>query len=135
MPLSNASVTFAKLFCDVAECSCASMFLNPAQRRPSSHTLCGQPYLQHPNIHHPVSLKSLNNKVCTQYCESNSSLSQALPLFTLGTDFTAVGPRISSSHIPNSDSCIQHLCPALKITFRENRHRGFCSLLIELKNY
>lgn len=132
MSLSNASVTFAKLSCDVVECS--SVFINPARRRPKNPaaTHCvGNPTFNIPAPHHPVSLKSLSNKVCTQYCESNSSLSQALPLFTLGTDFTAVGPRIPSSHVPNSDSCVQHLCSASEITYRENRQRGFCSLLIE----
>lgn len=60
MSLSNGSVTFAKLFCDVVECSCASVFINPPRRRPKNPaaTHCvDNPTFNTPTPHHPVSLK------------------------------------------------------------------------------
>lgn len=102
----------------VVEWACACVFINLAQRRPSSHTPHGQPYLQHPLPSRDFFTEAQVIKVCTQYCESNSSFSKMLPLFTFCTDFTAVGPRIPSSHISDTDSCVQHLCSASKITFK-----------------
>lgn len=60
LSLSNASVTFTKLFCDAVECSCAGVFINPAWRRPRNPaaTLCVfNPAFNIPAPHHPVSLK------------------------------------------------------------------------------
>lgn len=102
----------------VVEWACACVFINLAQRRPSSHTPHGQPYLQHPLPSRDFFTEAQVIKVCTQYCESNSSFSKMLPLFTFCTDFTAVGPRILSSYISDTDSCVQHLCSASKITFK-----------------
>lgn len=100
---------------------CACEFTNPA----ATHYY-GEPYLQHPlPLFHFFTEAQVIKFVCTQYCESNRSLSQPLPLFTLCTDFAAVGPRILSSHISNTDSCIQHLCSALKITFKGEQTEGF----------
>lgn len=123
MFLSNASVYFAKTFHEVGCRTHICTYISkpsPKMKNPAAAHYMDNPTFNNP-CHPPLNFfteAQVIKFVCTQNCESNSSLSQALPLFALCTDFTAVGPRILSGHISNTDSCIQHLCSASKITFK-----------------